>query len=166
MGCNSRIWERALQSGDSENSLSPKERREFQMTQSEVSICTQFPTCSQDIRDEVNPEDTGHPFDSLIPIEALALNNLVSQNPSGLSAKQHFISGRTAIERDVRQEVERRLRAGFGGEFHAAKCDIREGILFLCGNVSSFYTKQLAQEIARKVNGVNLIVNRLRVDHS
>lgn len=140
------------------------------MTQSEVSICTQFPTCSQDIRDEVNPEDAGHPFDSMIPIEALALNNLVSQNPSGLlsaiSAKQHFISGRTAIERDVRQEVERQLRAGFGGEFHQANCDMREGILFLCGNVSSFYTKQLAQEIARKVNGVNLIVNRLRVDHS
>ncbi len=40
------------------------------------------------------------------------------------------------------------------------------GVVVLRGHVNSFHEKQLVQEVARKVEGVRIIVNRLTVDRS
>ena len=94
---------------------------------------------------------------------------MLGRNPDSLadsSPRQQNTSSRSDVDLKVRKEVERRLRANSRAEFRGANCDIHEGVLILCGNVANFHTKQLAQEIARKVDGVNFIVNRLRVDQS
>jgi osmotically-inducible protein OsmY len=41
-----------------------------------------------------------------------------------------------------------------------------EGVVVLRGHVDSFHEKQLVQEVARKVDGVKIIVNRLMVYRS
>jgi osmotically-inducible protein OsmY len=48
----------------------------------------------------------------------------------------------------------------------AFTCECREGVVVLRGHVGSFHEKQMAQELARKVNGVRVVVNRLIVDAS
>ncbi len=45
---------------------------------------------------------------------------------------------------------------GLNGDFH-------EGILTLRGRVSSFYMKQVAQTLVKRVDGVERIVNRVEV---
>lgn len=45
-------------------------------------------------------------------------------------------------------------------------CDHSEGVVVLRGRVHSFHEKQMAQELARKVDGVKMVVNRLVVDRS
>ncbi len=45
-------------------------------------------------------------------------------------------------------------------------CDHCEGVVVLRGRVHSFHQKQMAQELARKVDGVKIVVNRLLVDRS
>ncbi len=42
-------------------------------------------------------------------------------------------------------------------------CEYHEGIVTLRGHVSSFYMKQIAQTIARRVEGVERVVNRVEV---
>lgn len=44
-------------------------------------------------------------------------------------------------------------------------CEYHEGVLILRGHVPSFYLKQLAQTLVRKVDGVDTVVNRLTVDN-
>lgn len=66
----------------------------------------------------------------------------------------------------VQADVERRLVVSSCVGFRGIECEFHEGILVLPGNVPSFHTKQLAQTIARKVNGVSCIVKRLSVDQS
>ncbi len=43
------------------------------------------------------------------------------------------------------------------------QCEFRAGQATLQGEVSSFYLKQLAQEIAKRVQGVEVVQNRLTV---
>lgn len=45
-------------------------------------------------------------------------------------------------------------------------CECRDGVVVLRGQVRTFHEKQVAQERARKVNGVRMIVNRLAVQPS
>ena len=138
------------------------------MNPSDATVCTQPLLRSQEICIELISDGNVRRFDLGAPLETLAVSEVLQDNdPDYLddtSPTPHFVVGRSEIDLNARVEVERRLRASFQGEFHNAYCDIEEGILILCGNVSSFYSKQLAQEIARKVDGVNLIVNRLQVD--
>ena len=42
-------------------------------------------------------------------------------------------------------------------------CELREGMAILHGKVSSFYLKQVAQELVKKVDEVQLVVNQIRV---
>jgi osmotically-inducible protein OsmY len=49
---------------------------------------------------------------------------------------------------------------------HEVRCDDCDGVVVLCGRVQSFHEKQMAQELARKVDGVKIVVNRLAVDRS
>jgi osmotically-inducible protein OsmY len=43
-------------------------------------------------------------------------------------------------------------------------CEYREGTLCLRGRSRSFYQKQLAQELVRRVAGVETVVNEIEVD--
>jgi osmotically-inducible protein OsmY len=45
-------------------------------------------------------------------------------------------------------------------------CELHEGLAMLHGTVSTFYLKQLAQEIAKKIDGVKLVVSKVDVAHS
>ncbi len=49
------------------------------------------------------------------------------------------------------------------GGLWGVRCELREGLAILHGEVASFYFKQMAQEIAMKVPGVELVVNKLEV---
>lgn len=42
-------------------------------------------------------------------------------------------------------------------------CEYHQGMFVLRGKVPSFYTKQLAQEMVRKIEGVGAVVNALEV---
>ncbi len=48
-------------------------------------------------------------------------------------------------------------------DLHGVSCRIVDGKVVLSGKVRSFYLKQLAQEILRKVDGIGSIENRLEV---
>ena len=42
-------------------------------------------------------------------------------------------------------------------------CELREGMAILHGKVSSFYLKQVAQELVKKVDEVKMVVNQISV---
>ena len=48
-------------------------------------------------------------------------------------------------------------------EVRLVECELCEGLLFLRGRVSSFYLKQLAQEVVRSLDGIECIVNHVEV---
>lgn len=56
-----------------------------------------------------------------------------------------------------------RLRSCHNFELKRLHCTAHAGNLILRGQVSSYYLKQLAQEIVRSLNGVHRIVNQLEV---
>lgn len=62
--------------------------------------------------------------------------------------------------------VDRVVRA-WRGSRHAAllniHCTVRDGVLVIHGRVPTFYAKQMAQSLARKVEGVQHIENRVEV---
>ena len=65
------------------------------------------------------------------------------------------------------QIVERQAKASFQrspyAEIHRIRCEFHEGILTLRGSVSSYYLKQIAQTVARDVDGVERVNNRVDV---
>ena len=67
-------------------------------------------------------------------------------------------------DRLARLQLQVRLHRQFGFSGPAIGCHCSEGILVLEGHVDSFYQKQTAQEIARRIPGVKSVVNLLVVD--
>jgi hypothetical protein len=59
--------------------------------------------------------------------------------------------------------AESRLRGSAYPELHLICCDYHEGVLTLNGKVSSFYAFQMAQALATRVPGVEVVVNRIEV---
>lgn len=60
--------------------------------------------------------------------------------------------------------IQQRLRASSYHALHDVQCEITGGALILRGCVPSFYVKQLAQEVVRKMDGAGVIVNELEVE--
>lgn len=58
------------------------------------------------------------------------------------------------------------LEASTHWELRHLKCEHREGILVIRGRVSSYYQKQLAQELIRGIRGVEVIRNAVEVVES
>ncbi len=56
-----------------------------------------------------------------------------------------------------------RLRSCRNFELKRLHCTAHSGNLILSGQVSSYYLKQLAQEVLRSLNGVHRIVNHIEV---
>jgi osmotically-inducible protein OsmY len=65
----------------------------------------------------------------------------------------------TAIE----QRIQQKLNVSSYFAIRNVSCSFHEGVATLRGQVSSFYFKQTAQEIVRKIDGVDQIVNRISV---
>ena len=63
----------------------------------------------------------------------------------------------------VQAEAQSRLRKSGYHELHLVSCDFHEGVLTLRGRVSSFYLKQVAQELIRRLDGAEEVNNRLEV---
>ena len=63
----------------------------------------------------------------------------------------------------VQAEAQSRLRKSGYHELCLVSCDFHEGVLTLRGCVSSFYLKQVAQELIRRLDGVEEVNNRLEV---
>lgn len=61
-------------------------------------------------------------------------------------------------------QLQVRLQRQFGFSGPEIGCHCSEGILVLEGRVDSYYQKQTAQEIARRIPGVKSVVNLLVVD--
>ena len=63
----------------------------------------------------------------------------------------------------VQAEAQSRLRKSGYHELHLVSCDFHEGVLTLRGCVTSFYLKQVAQELIRRLDGAEEVNNRLEV---
>jgi len=63
----------------------------------------------------------------------------------------------------VQAEALSQLRESGYHELHFVLCDFHEGVLTLRGRVSSFYLKQVAQEMIRRLDSAEEINNRLEV---
>jgi hypothetical protein len=70
----------------------------------------------------------------------------------------------TTSTNDVRPRAQTALTSSPICELRDLEVEQREGILVICGTVSSFYHKQLAQEVVRSVCRDTEIVNAIRVE--
>ena len=61
-------------------------------------------------------------------------------------------------------EVKRQLLASHFSVLRQIGCDYYEGVLVLRGHVPTFYHRQVAVELAKKVNGVEQVDDRIVVD--
>jgi osmotically-inducible protein OsmY len=61
------------------------------------------------------------------------------------------------------EAAEGHLRKSGHFGLRSVSCESRQGVLVLRGRVSSYYCKQLAQELVRRINGAETIVNRVEV---
>jgi len=58
-----------------------------------------------------------------------------------------------------------RLHSSHNTELKRVLCEVRTGTHNIRGQVSTYYYKQLAQELVRPIAGVERIVNHLMVNH-
>jgi osmotically-inducible protein OsmY len=63
--------------------------------------------------------------------------------------------------KNMADDAQRRLYVRHG--LHGVSCQAVDGKVVISGKVRSFYLKQLAQEILRKIDGIGAIDNRLEV---
>jgi osmotically-inducible protein OsmY len=60
--------------------------------------------------------------------------------------------------------AESRLHESDQLELHGIRCTFRRGILTLYGMVSSFYARQVAQELIKDLEGIDIIDNQIEVN--
>jgi len=51
-------------------------------------------------------------------------------------------------------------------DFRGVYCQVDQRTLFLIGMVKSYHMKQMAQELARSIDGIDQIVNQLNVNYN
>lgn len=64
---------------------------------------------------------------------------------------------------DVAKAAAKRMQASPYWALRSITCEFHSGILVLCGQVPSFYLKQIPQETVRTVDCVGMIVNVVAV---
>ena len=77
--------------------------------------------------------------------------------------RTHCTRQRGATNGEVARTAEKRFRACPYVALRSIMCEFHEGVLVLRGQVTSYYLKQLAQEMVRTLDGVELIVNVVEV---
>ncbi|MBL6705330.1 MAG: BON domain-containing protein [Planctomycetaceae bacterium] len=75
------------------------------------------------------------------------------------SAMDCPVSVGTEIQERMKQFLQPRMLTGA----HVVQCEYKEGMLLIRGKVGSYYTKQLAQEYAKQIPGVEQVSNKLAV---
>lgn len=63
----------------------------------------------------------------------------------------------------IQEQIQQQLCASPYRELATVDCRVFRGVAFLDGAVSSFYLKQIAQSVARRVPGVQRILNQVHV---
>lgn len=69
----------------------------------------------------------------------------------------------TSLGNGIRQFAEEALSTRMLAASRTIRCEYREGMLLLRGQVKSYYAKQLAQESVLAIDGVDQVVNHLKV---
>jgi osmotically-inducible protein OsmY len=64
----------------------------------------------------------------------------------------------------LRARAENLLRRTSYRALQHIRCEHHEGVLTLRGRVSSFYLKQIAQEVVSRLEGIELVDNRIEVE--
>lgn len=83
---------------------------------------------------------------------------------SALGHRGHLGSGEPPCPRTDLAEVARScLRTNPYPDVKSLECEYHEGVLMLRGQVSTYYYKQLAQEAVRDIQGIESIVNVVKV---
>ena len=70
------------------------------------------------------------------------------------------------IGSEVQECMEQFLKSRMLTVSHVVQCNYKEGMLLIRGKVGSYYAKQLAQEYARQIPGVEQVGNHLTVEKS
>jgi osmotically-inducible protein OsmY len=70
------------------------------------------------------------------------------------------------IGSEIQDCVEHFLKSRILTGSQVVQCEFKEGMLLIRGKVGSYYAKQLAQEYARQIPGVEQIANHLTVGKS
>lgn len=63
----------------------------------------------------------------------------------------------------VTADAQRRIESAHHRSLRMVRCEHRDGVLVLTGEVPSFHHKQIAQECVRAIPGVQMIKNMLQV---
>lgn len=87
----------------------------------------------------------------------LLLLEQVDESPSATFSVVAEISSRI-----TRLDCQRVQRSSYK-EVRALSCDFRDGRLYLHGEVSTFYLKQMAQEAVRTIEGARVIISGIHV---
>ena len=83
--------------------------------------------------------------------------------PDGLD-RSESTNGR-ALDRTLREAQQRLTESPYVG-LKEVYCSSENGALLLHGRVNSFFLKQVAQELVRRAEGVQAVVNHLQVGPS
>lgn len=99
-----------------------------------------------------------------LPIRTLALAAVVLMALSALSA---CASTRSPGEQIEDQEIKTKVNAKFTGDSNVnpfrIDTDVREGVVYLRGEVTNAQAKARAEELARDTHGVTRVVNQVQV---
>jgi hypothetical protein len=79
------------------------------------------------------------------------MRRFATPNPGGIMADS------------IEGKAESRLYESTYSELHHIECTFRHGILTLCGTVSTFFVRQIAQELIEDLEGIEIIDNQLVV---
>ncbi len=81
-------------------------------------------------------------------------------NRSPIREWERIPSGEKAA---IEAEAQSRLQTSGHPQLRKVSCEFHEGVLILRGQVPTFYLKQVAQTLVRRLEGVGEINNRLEV---
>lgn len=88
------------------------------------------------------------------------------QHPSAAIQPQNTASQAISQSEKIAISVSQQLRASMVLSHNRLQCRFHEGVLVLSGKVTSYYEKQMAQEIAGQATDVSLVVNQIQVQPS
>jgi osmotically-inducible protein OsmY len=70
---------------------------------------------------------------------------------------------KTSPPRSIAATAEARFQADSHTALRGISCTVNQGVLVLDGHLSTFFQKQLAQEIVANIEGVEQVVNHIEV---
>ena len=85
---------------------------------------------------------------------------LLKEKQFGKMTRNDFTENERAVER----QLDACLREYFFFATQRVNWECHDGVVVLRGHVTTFHEKQMAQELARRVVGVRIVVNRLVVE--